>query len=85
MPEEFHHEPMLGLAAGDDGLDIVKTIFKEAGRYLTANGLLIVELGNSWPALEDLYPEVGFTWLEFEFGGHGVFVMTAEELKAREW
>ena len=85
MPEEFHHEPMLGLAAGDDGLDIVKTILKEAGRYLTANGLLIVELGNSWPALEDQYPEVGFTWLEFEFGGHGVFVMTAEELNAREW
>lgn len=85
MPAEFHQEPMLGLAAGHDGLDIAKQILREAGQYLTDNGLLVVEVGNSWVALEAQYPDVPFTWVEFENGGHGVFVMSAAELKSREW
>lgn len=85
MPAEFHQEPMLGLAAGHDGLDIVKVILREAGQYLSADGLLVVEVGNSWVALEAHYPDVPFTWVDFEQGGHGVFVMSATELKSREW
>lgn len=85
MPAEFHQEPMLGLAAGHDGLDIVKVILREAGQYLSADGLLVVEVGNSWVALEAHYPDVPFTWVDFEQGGHGVFVMSAAELKSREW
>ncbi len=80
MPEEFQHEPALGLAAGQDGLDIVRRILAQAHQFLTPDGLLVVEVGNSWEALEAAYPEVPFMWVEFEQGGHGVFVMTAEEL-----
>lgn len=85
MPEEFKKEPELGLVAGNDGLDLVRIILKQAGKYLNDNGLLVVEVGNSWVAMEEAYPDVPFTWVEFEHGGHGVFVMTAEELKSREW
>lgn len=85
MPEEYKKEPELGLVAGNDGLDLVRIILSEAGSYLSENGLLVVEVGNSWVALEEAYPEVPFTWVEFEQGGHGVFVMTAEELKSRVW
>ena len=82
MPEEFSKEPVLGLVSGNDGLDLVRRILSEATQYLKDDGLLVVEVGNSWEALEQAYPEFPFTWLDFEFGGHGVFVVSAQELKA---
>lgn len=83
MPDEYHHEPELGLAAGSDGLDIAHRILEKAAEHLTDDGLLIVEVGNSWGAMDDAYPELPLTWLEFENGGSGVFLVTAEAL--REW
>ena len=84
LPDEYHHEPELALAAGNDGLDLVRRILIEAPNHLTDDGLLICELGNSWVHLQDTYPEIPFTWLEFERGGHGVFLLTASELKTHK-
>jgi ribosomal protein L3 glutamine methyltransferase len=81
LPDEFHAEPELGLSSGDDGLDFTRRLLKEAANFLTDDGLLVVEVGNSWPALEAAYPAIPFTWVEFERGGHGVFVLTAAELR----
>jgi ribosomal protein L3 glutamine methyltransferase len=80
LPAEYHHEPELALAAGNDGLDLVRRILIEAPKHLSDDGILICELGNSWVHLQDAYPEIPFTWLEFERGGHGVFLLTAGEL-----
>ena len=80
MPKEYHHEPELSLGSGPDGLYLTRKILAEAGRYLEESGLLVVEVGNSWETLEEIYPQVPFTWLEFEQGGHGVFALTAKEL-----
>jgi ribosomal protein L3 glutamine methyltransferase len=81
MPAEYHHEPEHALGSGADGLDVTRRILRGARRYLRESGLLIVEVGNSWPAVENAYPNVPFTWVEFEHGGEGVFALTARELE----
>lgn len=82
LPQEYHAEPELGLASGSDGLDFTRRLLAEAADYLSDQGVLLVEVGNSWPALEAAYPALPFTWIEFERGGHGVFVLQAEDLRA---
>ena len=80
MPEEFSHEPSMGLAAGDDGLDLVRIMLEQAADYLTEEGVLVVEVGNSWQSLEAAFPELPFEWLEFSNGGHGVFMLHRSQL-----
>ena len=80
MPAEYRAEPELGLAAGIDGLDLVRPMLANAAKHLNEGGHLIVEVGNSWVALEERYPTVPFTWIEFEYGGDGVFILSREEL-----
>ena len=80
MPDEYHAEPKIGLGSGEDGLDFTRRLLREANDYLTDDGVLIVEVGNSCVALEAAYPGLPFTWIELERGGHGVFMLTAHDL-----
>ncbi|WPP46038.1 50S ribosomal protein L3 N(5)-glutamine methyltransferase [Pseudomonas sp. AN-1] len=84
MPAEFHHEPAMGLACGEDGLDLVRRMLAEAADHLTDDGLLVIEVGNSQVHVEAAYPEVAFTWVEFARGGHGVFVLSAEQCRQHQ-
>ena len=81
LPQEFHHEPELGLSSGADGLDLTRVILQQASKHLTENGILVVEVGNSQYALMELFPEIPFKWVEFERGGDGVFVLTKQQLE----
>lgn len=84
LPEEYSHEPQLGLAAGKDGLTLVVPMLKQAAKHLNPGGIIIVEVGNSESALAEMYPKLPFTWIEFEYGGHGVFLLSKEELETAE-
>lgn len=76
LPAEYLVEPKLALAAGSDGLKLVRIILANASRFLTDNGVLICEVGNSMLHLIEQYPDIPFTWLKFEQGGDGVFMLT---------
>lgn len=82
LPKEYSHEPELGLRAGDDGLDLVLKILRDAPLHLSRDGLLICEVGESERALVKLLPDVEFAWIEFKVGQMGIFAVECAELIA---
>ncbi|MGB1262010.1 MAG: 50S ribosomal protein L3 N(5)-glutamine methyltransferase [Cognaticolwellia sp.] len=84
LPQEYLHEPEMGLGSGFDGLDITRKILAQAASHLTDKGVLICEVGNSQVHLSAAFPNVPFQWLEFERGGHGVFRLTKAQLEQHQ-
>lgn len=80
LPGEYRHEPKLGLTSGTDGLDLCLRMLDEAADYLSDDGLLIVEVGESEHALVELLPRVPFVWVEFKVGAMGVFALERRDL-----
>jgi len=80
LPEEYRREPVGALASGEDGLEHVRTILREAPKHLNKGGLLVVEIGHNRDALEEAFPELPFTWLEVSAGDEHVFLLTREQL-----
>ena len=80
LPKEYSYEPELGLRAGDDGLDLVLKILRDAPLHLSQDGLLICEVGESEQALVKLLPDVEFAWVEFKVGQMGIFAVECAEL-----
>jgi ribosomal protein L3 glutamine methyltransferase len=81
LPQEYRHEPSMALAAGDDGLDLVRRILEEAKDHLTPEGVLVCEIGSNRKALERAYPKVEFAWPETTDPG-SVFILGREQLPA---
>jgi len=81
LPAEYKHEPDMAFYSADNGLELTIRILQQAADYLTDDGVLVVEVGNSDEALQERFPQVPFLWLEFEYGEGGVFLLTAEQLR----
>ena len=75
LPEEYRHEPELGLAAGEDGLALVDAFLPELAARLKPNGVFLCEVGASAPAMQHKYPDLPIEWLELPEGGEGVFLL----------
>ncbi len=80
LPVEYRHEPKLALAGGDDGLDAVRTIIKEAPRFLNPGGTLVVELGRNRAAAEAAFPRLPFVWLATQNAEDCVFTVKREDI-----
>ena len=80
LPPEYLHEPEMALGSGDDGLDFTRIILREAKKHLTANGILVVEIGHNRDELEAAYPTLPFTWLDTAAGDEYVFLLHATDL-----
>ncbi len=80
LPAEYRHEPALALQSGDDGLDFVRQLLATAAHHLTPGGLLFCEVGNSMQHMYEQYPNVPFTWVSFEHGDDGIFLISREDL-----
>lgn len=82
LPEEYKHEPSLGLVAGDSGLDVTIRLVTEASAHLEPGGILICEVGEAAEAFDDwaMARRLEIVWLEFEHGGDGVFLVTKDAL-----
>ncbi len=81
LPAEYRHEPEGALAAGVDGLDSVRVLLSQGAQRLRAGGILVVEVGNTEREVRRSFPRLPFTWLAFERGGGGVFLLTREQLE----
>ncbi len=81
LPAEYAHEPEGALRAGRDGMDAVKVLLREALRFLTPRGILVVEVGNTETTVRRQFRNWPFIWLEFERGGGGVFLLSAADLQ----
>ncbi len=81
LPTEYRHEPALALAAGEDGLDIVRRMLAEASRYLSDSGLLMVEVGHNADLVEAAFPHVPFTWIDTDSSESKIFMLTRQQLQ----
>jgi ribosomal protein L3 glutamine methyltransferase len=83
LPAEYAHEPRLALdGGGDDGLDLVERLLEQCRARLAPDGILICEVGDGMDRFEARHPRLPVTWVEFENGGDGVFVVEAAALLA---
>ncbi|MBS3916190.1 MAG: 50S ribosomal protein L3 N(5)-glutamine methyltransferase [Sulfuritalea sp.] len=80
LPPEYRHEPALALAAGADGLDIVRRLIHDAGKHLKPGGILVVEVGDGCTAVEQAFPALDLIWLDGQDNGNGVFLLRQEAL-----
>lgn len=80
LPSEYRREPQMALAGGEDGLDLVRIMLREAGNFLNPHGALVVEIGHNRAALEAAYPDTPFIWLDTHGGNDFVFLLFKEDL-----
>ena len=82
LPAEYRHEPALALAAGADGLDVVRRILAAAREHLNPGGLLAIEVGHNQHLVEAAFPDLPMVWLDTEHAEGKVFLVTREDLPA---
>ncbi|CAM3789787.1 50S ribosomal protein L3 N(5)-glutamine methyltransferase [Polynucleobacter arcticus] len=80
LPAEYHAEPALALAGGDDGMDLIRKIIASAPDYLSERGAILIEIGNEYEHFKRAFPEIPVIWMEVSAGDQQVLLIQAEDL-----
>lgn len=80
LPSEYRREPALALAAGDDGLDVVRTLLAGARRHLKPDGMLAVEVGHNRDIMDAAFPDLALTWIDTPSAENKIFLIHARDL-----
>ena len=81
LPAEYRHEPEMALAGGNDGLDLVHTLLRQAAATLKPGGWLVVEIGHNRDVMEATYPDLPLVWLDTAGGSDFVFLIDQASLQ----
>ena len=81
LPAEYHAEPALALAGGDDGMDLIRRIIAAAPDYLTDRGAILIEIGNEYEHFKKAFPQIPAIWMEVSTGDEQVLLIQAEDLR----
>jgi ribosomal protein L3 glutamine methyltransferase len=80
LPQEYRHEPHLALAGGTDGMDLVRRILEAAPRFMSADGVLVLEIGHERDFFEAAFPELSPVWLDTAEASDQLLLLTREQL-----
>ncbi|HYR25969.1 MAG TPA: 50S ribosomal protein L3 N(5)-glutamine methyltransferase [Aquabacterium sp.] len=84
LPAEYQAEPELALASGADGMDFTRALFAslraDPDRYLTADAVLVLEIGNERANFERAFPDLPVTWLDTSAGADQLLLLTRDAL-----
>jgi len=81
LPAEYHAEPALALAGGDDGMDLIRKIIAGAPDYLSERGAILIEIGNEYEHFKKAFPQIPVIWMEVSAGDEQVLLIQAEDLR----
>ena len=81
LPAEYHAEPALALAGGDDGMDLIRKIIAGAPDYLSERGAILIEIGNEYEHFKKAFPQIPVIWMEVSAGDQQVLLIQAEDLR----
>ena len=81
LPAEYHAEPELALAGGDDGMDLIRRILAQAPDYLSERGAILLEIGNEYENFKNVFPQIPAIWMEVTAGEEQVLLIQAEDLR----
>lgn len=81
LPAEYHAEPSIALAGGDDGMDLIRRIISAAPDYLSERGAILIEIGNEFENFKRAFPQIPVIWMEVSAGEEQVLLIQAEDLR----
>ena len=81
LPAEYHAEPALALAGGDDGMELIRRIIAAAPDYLSERGALLLEIGNEFENFKNAFPQIPVIWMAVSAGEEQVLLIQAEDLR----